>query len=123
MATFAQLAASNTLPEPPLADTTNSLSAAFGLGGLVTAAALAASTTPTPTEPGAASFAGLAVSISAPLTWSGVHSGWTARMWAAAAATAGAANDVPESCMYPGETTFVGRSSTSVEVTGTGPTM
>jgi hypothetical protein len=67
-ATLAQLAASNTLPEPPLAETTYLLSAAFGLGGLVTATALPASMTPTPTEPGAASFAGLAVSMSAPLT-------------------------------------------------------
>jgi hypothetical protein len=74
-ATLAQLAASNTLPEPPLADTTNLLSAAFGFGGLVTAAALPASTTPTPTDPGAAPWTGFAVSMSAPLTWSGVHEG------------------------------------------------
>ena len=37
----------------------------------------------------------LAVSISAPLTWSGVKFGCRARMFAAAPATTGAANDVP----------------------------
>ena len=58
--------------------------------------------------------------MSAPLTWSGVHSGWRARIWAAAPATTGAANDVPESSMYPVPLRFVGRSLTSVEVVGTG---
>ena len=35
----------------------------------------------------------------APLTWSGVHLGFWARSVAAAAATNGAAKDVPLSCM------------------------
>ena len=39
------------------------------------------------------------VCMSAPLTWSGVHSGCFARIRAAMPATAGAANDVPESLM------------------------
>ena len=35
----------------------------------------------------------------------------------------GAANDVPESCMYPGDVTAAGRSAASVESAGTGPIM
>ena len=61
--------------------------------------------------------------MSAPLTWSGVHVGCAERIWAAAPATTGAANDVPDSWMYPGATTLAGFSETRVDVMGTGPTM
>ena len=98
-ATFAQLAALNIGPVPSSAGPTNWFRAAFGFGGLVTAAALVASTMPTPREPGAALGVSFAESMSAPLTWSGVHSGWRASTCAAAAATTGAANEVPESSM------------------------
>ena len=99
IATFAQLAVSNTGPVPSEAWRTNWFTAAFGLGGLETRDAAYASITPTPSDPGAAFGVCFAVSMSAPLTWSGVHSGWRARIWAAAPATTGAANDVPESSM------------------------
>jgi hypothetical protein len=57
-----------TLPDPPLSDTRNWFRARFGLGGLVTAIALGRSSTPTPTDSGAASPAGFAASMRAPLT-------------------------------------------------------
>lgn len=122
-AVLAQLAESKTLPPLAGSVTTKVFSARFGFGALVRATALATSTTPTPTDSGAASLAGRAVSMIAPLTWSGVHVGWLARIWAAAPATTGAAKDVPESWMYPGETMAVGFSSERVEVAGAGPTM
>jgi hypothetical protein len=101
---------------------TNFSSARFGFGGSFWSTACFAWMTPTPPE---VLFFGspLAVTISAPLTWSGVNVGCRARMFAAAPATTGAANDVPESCMYPGEVTLPGRSETSVASCGTGPIM
>ena len=68
----------------------------MGFGGSATAAAAAARAMPTPSEPGAAAPAGSAVSISAPLTWSGDHDGCAARICEAAPATIGAAKDVPD---------------------------
>ena len=68
-AAFPQLAASNTRPEPPAGSETTYLSSArFGFGGLVTAAALSALTSPTPREFGAAAGGATAASINAPFT-------------------------------------------------------
>jgi hypothetical protein len=72
--------------------------AAFGFGGSIPATAPAASISPTPSENEAAEVA-LALAISAPLTWSGVYSGWAARMCAAVPETTAVAIEVPESCM------------------------
>jgi hypothetical protein len=74
-ATFAQLAASNAGPEPSPATTTNWFKAAFGFGGSKTAAALAASTMPTPREPRVALGVSFADTMRAPFTWSGDQSG------------------------------------------------
>src|SRR5436190_20454686 len=98
-AVMPQLAASNTGALPPSGSgTTNAFSARFGLGGADSASAAAASTTPTPSEYGLAAPGTSAVSISAPLTWSGVQPGCAASRSAAMPATSGAENDVPESC-------------------------
>src|SRR6266581_2822338 len=78
---------------------TNASSARFGFGGAVTFAAASAVSSPTPLDAPTAGLIVRAVTISAPLTWSGVQSGWRARMSAAVPDTTGAANDVPESCM------------------------
>src|SRR6266567_4736305 len=78
---------------------TNASSARFGFGGAVTFAAASAVSSPTPLEVPTPGLIVRAVTIRAPLTWSGVQSGWRARMSAAAPDTTGAANDVPESCM------------------------
>jgi hypothetical protein len=120
---LAQLAASKIGPLPSPAGPTNWFSAAFGSGGPTTAAALVASTMPTPREPRVAAGVSFADTISAPLTWSGVHSGWRARTCAAAAATTGAANDVPESSIVLYGLTLAGRSIMSVALLGTAATM
>src|SRR5262245_40765413 len=78
-ATFAQLAASNTCPDPSPAGRTNSLRPAFGFGGSTTAAAAATSTMPTPSAPRVALGVSLAETMRAPFTWSGVQSGCRAR--------------------------------------------
>jgi hypothetical protein len=98
-AVLAQLAESKTLPPLRGSVTRNLSSARFGFGALVRATAFATSTTPTPSESGAAVGVLLAVTISAPLTWSGVHVGCVARICAAAPDTIGAENEVPESWM------------------------
>jgi hypothetical protein len=99
-ATCAQLAESKTRsPEPAGSETRNAFSARFGFGGSLTAAALSAETKPTPTDPKSAEGMCVAVSMRAPLTWSGVHVGFLASMYAAIPETSGAANDVPESSM------------------------
>src|SRR5919198_6242687 len=96
-AALVQLAASKTGSVPPAGSATRKrLSARFGLGGFVSAAALAASTSPTPSDQLGAAV-GFAVSISAPLTWSGVQFGCSASSTAAVPETTGAANEVPES--------------------------
>jgi len=77
---------------------------------------------PTPTESEAAAASGRAVSISAPFTWSGVHSGCSASRRAAVPATIGAAKDVPDIHMYPGATTRSGSAVGSVDPGVTGPT-
>src|SRR5919201_1230607 len=98
-AALVQLAASKTGSVPPAGSATRKrLSARFGLGGFVSAAALAASTSPTPSDQLGAAV-GFAVSISAPLTWSGVQFGCSASSTAAAPETTGAANEVPDSSM------------------------
>ena len=56
------------VPLPSPAATTNWFSAAFGFGGFTTAAALVASTMPTPSEPRTALGVSLADTMSAPLT-------------------------------------------------------
>lgn len=68
-AALVQLAASNTGSPPPVeSDTRNALRAAFGFGGVVTAAAACARTAPTPTESGAEPVSGAAETMSAPFT-------------------------------------------------------
>src|SRR5919201_6187824 len=90
-AASSQLSALKTGIEPPAGSgPTNRSSALFGFGGLLRLAALAASSSPTPSEPFAAFGVGRAPSISAPFTWSGVKLGCRARICAAAPATAGA---------------------------------
>src|SRR5689334_24431181 len=78
---------------------TNLSRPAFGFGGLFSFEAAKASSSPRPTEPGAAFGVFFADAISAPFTWSGVNVGCIARICAAAPATAGAANEVPDSWM------------------------
>jgi hypothetical protein len=102
---------------------TKARSPRFGLGAEASATAFETSTMPTPSESGAAAGVRLAVSMRAPLTWSGPHVRCAARIWAAPPATMGAAKDVPESWMYPGATILSGRSRASVEAAGAGPTM
>jgi hypothetical protein len=99
-AELTQLALSKASPFAmcPLPDLTNSSSAAFGFGGSLTWVAALAVISPTPPASPAPGIV-RAVSISAPFTSSGVNLGCRARMSAAAPATTGAANDVPESCM------------------------
>src|SRR5689334_6679360 len=121
-ATSDQLTALNDRP-PVRSLVMNWSSALFGLGGVLTAFALLTWISPTPTEPSGVPSTGLVDTISAPLTWSGVNSGCFARICAAAAEITGAANDVPESWMYPGATTLLAFSTASVDVAGTGPTM
>src|SRR4051794_25170868 len=82
--------------EPPV---TNLSSPALGFGALLTRAAPSAFSSPTPSDPSVTPFGARAVSIRAPFTWSGVKFGCRARICAAAPATAGAENDVPESWM------------------------
>ena len=114
LAAFVHDAASKTGTEPPAGSATTKRSRArFGLGGLVTAVILPPLTSPTPSVQPVAAVADV-VSISAPLTWSGVQSEWRASRSAAIPETTGAANDVPESCMYPGATTALDRSDVSV---------
>src|SRR5712691_3001922 len=67
-----------------------------GFGALVSAAAPAAFSSPTPPENFVAEVSADASCISAPLTWSGVQLGCRARIWAAAPETCGAASDVPD---------------------------
>ena len=70
-------------------------SAAFGFGGLtLIPAALAAVISPAPAESIAPTETLRAVTISAPLIWSGVYSGWRERISAAAAETTGEAKEV-----------------------------
>src|SRR5262249_15075296 len=107
--------------KPPVA-VTKASSARFGFGASGRFAARLALTSPTPPARPSDRSMFCAVSISAPLTWSGVNPGCRARTSAAAPATTGAANDVPESCMYPCANTLPGRSVQSVEPTGAGPT-
>ena len=65
------------------------------MGGVATATAAAtAFSSPTPVPRPSAVF--VAVAISAPFTWSGFQFGCSARICAAAPATCGAANDVPD---------------------------
>ena len=90
-----QLAESNTMPLPESL-TRNWFSPAFGFGGLETAFAAAPSASPTPSEFVLSAPACFAVSMSAPLTWSGPQPEWRARSCAAIPETTGAANDVPD---------------------------
>ena len=62
----------------------------------MTAAAAVTSISPTPADSASAADRWRAVSMSAPLTWSGVQFGWRASNWAAAPATTGAEKDVPD---------------------------
>src|ERR1700730_3316374 len=91
---------SNVRVPPATAALTNLFRPAFGFGGLFRYQRAAAMfTSPTPSEPFAAIGSGVAVTMSAPFTWSGVQSGCCAISSAAAPATTGAANEVPLSCM------------------------
>ena len=93
VALFAQLAESKTTPPVP-SEPTNWFRARLGFGGLVTSNAPLALISPTPRPMTAA--VERALSMSAPLTLSGVHVGFFARIRAAAPETTGAANDVPD---------------------------
>jgi hypothetical protein len=93
VAVLAQLAESKTWPPVP-SGPTKALRPRFGLGGLVTSNAPFALTSPTPSAVPAA--VGRALSMSAPLTLSGVQFGFLARIRAAAPETTGAENDVPD---------------------------
>src|SRR5262249_47543088 len=94
-----QLAASKARPAGGCA--TKASSARFASGGAILTGSVEpwTSSSPTPTEPKTALGSLFAFSISWPLTMSGVQSGWSARTASAAAATMGAANEVPESWM------------------------
>src|SRR5439155_21300468 len=108
--------------DPSDADLTNWFSPAFGFGSRAvppSPRAFGMFSSPTPREPLGAPVSGVAVSISAPFTWSGVHVGFLSMIMAAAPATIGAENDVPLSFMYPGAVTFVGRSAGSTPPAGT----
>src|SRR5262245_59495199 len=97
-ATSCQAAASKTGSGPPAGSaTTNGARAAFAFGGADTSAAASASSSPTPSDHGTAAGVPCAETMSAPLTWSGVQPGLIASKSAAAPATTGAANEVPES--------------------------
>src|ERR1051326_1901352 len=87
-----QLAELNARP-PSASLTRNPFNALFGFGGVeVYDAALPPFSSPTPAEPNVvAPGTGLAVTINAPLIWSGVHDGCRANSCAAAPATTGAA--------------------------------
>src|SRR3954464_6436466 len=50
-----------------------------------------------------------ALAMIAPLTWSGVHVGWTSKRWAGAPATIGAESEVPPAWMYSPLRTQVGQ--------------
>jgi hypothetical protein len=93
VAAFAQLAESKTWPPVP-SGPTKALRPRFGFGGLVTSNAPFALTSPTPSAMPAA--VGRALSMSAPLTLSGVQLGFFARVRAAAPETTGAEKDVPD---------------------------
>src|SRR5689334_11373614 len=83
---------------PPAGSAVRNCSRAlFGFGTLVAMTDLTAFTSPSPSEPGTADGVGLAVAISAPLTWSGPQPGLRAMICAAIPDTIGAANEVPES--------------------------
>src|SRR5918999_636391 len=73
LAAFAQLATSKTSP-PARSETTNWSSPRLGFGGFKTCVAAFALTSPTPRPMPAA--VGCALTMSAPLTWSGVQLGW-----------------------------------------------
>src|SRR5438034_4884005 len=119
-----QLTALKTGTLPPAGSAVRNWSSSlFGFGTLVAVTDLTAFTSPRPSEPGIADGVGRAVAISAPLIWSGPQLGLRAMICAAIPATIGAANDVPESWMYPGEPMLLAFCDASVEVIGIGPTM
>ena len=74
-------------------------SARFGFGGFWISIDRAALTSPTPSDMSEARGIGFVPSMSAPLTWSGVYSGWRPTMSAATPLTMGAEKEVPESSM------------------------
>src|ERR671936_341943 len=85
-----QLAESNDVPPVP-DDVRNLFKATFGFGGVVLKSARRpAFSWPTPAAPAAACGTGFAVTISAPLIWSGVQSGCRAINCAATPDTTGA---------------------------------
>ena len=121
-AALAQLAESNTMPLPESL-TRNWFRPAFGFGGLETAFAAAPSTSPTPRELEASCPSCFALSIRAPLTWSGPQPECRARSCAAIPETTGAANEVPDIHMYPVPTVRSACSVSIVEPSGTAPFM
>ena len=83
-------------PVEPSAET-NWFRPAFGLARPSVAIAAVPLTMPTPMAPSDVYPSGApALTISAPFTWSGVHSGWRERIVAAIPETTGAANEVPD---------------------------
>ena len=76
---------------------TNWFRPAFGLTRPSVASAAVPLTMPTPRAPSEMYPFGVPVlTMSAPFTWSGVHSGWRERIVAAIPETTGAANEVPD---------------------------
>src|SRR3954447_18268788 len=121
-AALAQLMASNTVPLV-VELVTNRSRPLFGFGAQLAITARDAVISPSPAPFGFPLRTARAVRMSAPLTWSGVHSGCRASMLAAVPATIGAENDVPESWIRSVPTMFPGFSAVIVEPAGIGPTM
>src|SRR6266566_4919567 len=95
----AQLAASKSRVPLVGSLTMKPSSARFGFGGFWISIERAALTSPVPSDHPEACGIGFVPSMSAPLTWSGVYSGWRPRMSAAVPLTIGAEKEVPESSM------------------------
>src|SRR5207253_10854087 len=96
-AAASQAPSSKTTPSPDGSGTRNVSSARFGFGGRLIEAASGAYTSPTPPAKERTLGSACAPSIRAPLTWSGVSDGFSARRSDAIPETIGAESDVPES--------------------------
>ena len=89
-------ASASKVGSPSSLPSTNARRFSFGFGGSVDAAARCGVDLADARRDGVGVGQAGALSIRAPFTWSGVQSGWRARSCAAAPATTGAANDVPD---------------------------
>src|SRR6266702_166126 len=91
----AQLAASKSRVPLVGSLTMKPSSARFAFGGFWSSIERAALTSPVPSDKPEACGIGFVPTMSAPLTWSGVYSGWRPRMSAAVPLTIGAEKEVP----------------------------